>query len=226
MNVKDVALVPPDDSTMQVAVKASIVDRFATLAASIFAGRNRSTIPFGSVEELLDFLEGFTMNRTPTTAATSLGRRKTGGGAASGCPHGGNVFPVVGKEKKSRLNDAWYWQHGGKKYEHIIIAPDRDGGFGLNHSDPAFYVRFPTLEKRRAARDKFAKKCLDCGEEAHFARDYPKPFMNVSALINPDVGSSNATETEKRWCTWQGRLKKFYPDIIKRLRRTTNKSRK
>ena len=87
MNVKDVALVPPDDSTMQVAVKASIVDRFATLAASIFAGRNRSAIPFGSVEELLDFLEDFTMNRTPATVAIRLGRRKPGGGAASGCAH-------------------------------------------------------------------------------------------------------------------------------------------
>ena len=50
MNAKDVALVPPDDSTMQVAVKASIDDQFVTLAASIFAGRNRSAVPFGSVE--------------------------------------------------------------------------------------------------------------------------------------------------------------------------------
>ena len=51
MNVNDVALVPPDDSTMQVTVKASIDDQFATLAASIFAVRNRSAIPFGSVQE-------------------------------------------------------------------------------------------------------------------------------------------------------------------------------
>ena len=58
MSVKDVPLVPPDDSTMQVAVKASIDDQFATLAASIFAGRNRSALPFGSVEELLDFSGG------------------------------------------------------------------------------------------------------------------------------------------------------------------------
>ena len=64
MNVKDVALVPPDDSTMQVAVKASIDDQFATLATSIFAGRNRSAMPFGSVEELIDSLGGMTMNRT------------------------------------------------------------------------------------------------------------------------------------------------------------------
>ena len=59
MNAKDVALVPPDDSTMQVAGKASIDDNFATLAASIFAGRNRWTTPFGTIEELLNSLGEF-----------------------------------------------------------------------------------------------------------------------------------------------------------------------
>ena len=224
MNVKDVALVPPDDSTMQVAVKASIDDQFATLAASTSAGRNRSAIPFGSVEELLDSLGD--LNRTPATAATRLGPRKAGGGAASGSARSGNVFPVVGKENKSRLDYEWHWQHDEKEYEHIRTVLDRDGGFGQNYSNPAFYVRFLALEERRAARDKFAEKCLNCGEDAHFALDCPKPFMNVSALINPDVGSSNATEAEKRWRTWQGKLKKFYTDRIKRIRRTSNKSRK
>ena len=38
MNIEDVDLVPPDDSTMQVAVKASLDDQFATLTAFIFAG--------------------------------------------------------------------------------------------------------------------------------------------------------------------------------------------
>ena len=226
MNVKDVALVPPDDSTMQVAVKASIDDQFATLAASIFAGRNRSAVPFGSVKELLDSLGDLTMNRTPATAATRLGPRKAGGGgAASGSARSGNVFPVGGKEKKSKLDDAWYWKHDEMEYEHIMAVLDKDGGFGQNLSDPAFYVRFPKLEERRAACDKFAKKCLNCGEDAHFARDCPHPFLNVSALINPDVGSSNGAETEKRWRTWQGRLKKFYTDRVKKLRRS-NKSRK
>ena len=71
MNVKDVALVSPNDSMMQVAVKASIYDQlFATLAASIVAGRNRLAIPFSSVEELLDSLGDLTMSRTPATAAT------------------------------------------------------------------------------------------------------------------------------------------------------------
>ena len=50
MNVKGIALVTPDDSMMQVAGKARIDDQFATLVTSIFAGRNRSVIPFGSVE--------------------------------------------------------------------------------------------------------------------------------------------------------------------------------
>ncbi|CAM9918587.1 unnamed protein product, partial [Ascophyllum nodosum] len=150
MNVKDVALVPPNDSTMQVAVKAGIDDQFATLAASIFGGRNRSAVPFGSVDELLDSLGDLTMNRTPATAATRPGPRKAGGGAASGSARSGNVFPVGGKEKKSRLDDAWYWKHDEMEYEHIMAVLDKEGGFGQNHSDPAFYVRFPTLEERRA----------------------------------------------------------------------------
>ena len=100
MNVKNVALVPPNDSTMQVTVKASIDNQFATLAASIFAaGRNRSAVSFGSFEELLDSLGDLTINRTPTTAASRLGPRKAGGGAASGSARSGNVCPVGGKEK-------------------------------------------------------------------------------------------------------------------------------
>ena len=94
MNVKDVALMPPDDSTMQGAVKASINVQLATLAASIFAGRNHSVIPFSSVEQLLDSLENLTMTRTPATAATRLGSRTAGGGATAGFARGGSVFSV------------------------------------------------------------------------------------------------------------------------------------
>ena len=103
---------------------------------------------------------------------------------------------------------------------------DRQGGFGQTHSDPAFYVRFPTLKERRAARNKFARKCLNCEEDAHFARDCPESFINASTQINPDVESSNATETEDNWRTWQAILKKYYTDRVKRFRRTRNKPRK
>ena len=52
INVKSLALVPPNDSTVQVVVKASIDDQFATLAASILAGRTRSAIPSSIIEGL------------------------------------------------------------------------------------------------------------------------------------------------------------------------------
>ena len=99
MNVKGVALVPLDDSTMQAAVKASIDEQFATLAASIFAGRNRSAILFDSIEELLDSLGDLTMNRTPATVATRFGSRTAGDGTATGSARSGSVFPVVGQEE-------------------------------------------------------------------------------------------------------------------------------
>ena len=67
------------------------------------------------------------------------------------------MFPVGGKEKKSKLDDAWYWKHDEMEYEHIMAVLDRKGGFSQTNSDPAFYVRFPTLEERRAARETFAK---------------------------------------------------------------------
>ena len=150
MNVKDVALVPPDDSTMQAAVKASIDDQFATLAASIFAGRNRSAVPFGSVEELLDSLGGLAINRTPATAATRLSPKKAGGGAASGSARSGNVCPVGGKEEKSKLDDAWYWKHGEMEYKYIMAVLDREGGLAKIIPIPHFTPVSPRF--RRDAR--------------------------------------------------------------------------
>ena len=46
------------------------------------------------------------------------------------------------------LDDAWqHWQDQEKEYEHIITVLDRQGDFDQTHSDPAFYVRFLTLEE-------------------------------------------------------------------------------
>ena len=107
------------------------------------------------------------------------------------------MFTVVGQKKKWKLHHAWHWQDEKKEYKHIMTILDKqEGGFGQNHSDLSFYVHFPTLEERRAAREKFARKCLNCGEDTHFTRDCPKPFMTISAQIDPDVGSRNVTETE------------------------------
>ena len=166
------------------------------------------------------------MNRTPATAATRPGSRKAGSGTATGSARYGSVFPVVGQAEKLKLDDTWHWQDEEKEYEHIMTILDSQGGFGQTQSDPAFYVRFPTLEERRTACEKIARKCPNCGEGAHFARDCPKPFINVSTQINTDVGSCNATETKKKWRTWHARLKKYYTNRVRRFRRTRNKSRK
>ena len=96
MNVKRVALVPPDDSAMQVAVKASINDQFATLAASIFAGRNRSAIPSGNIQDSLDSLGDLALSRTSAAVTTRFGSSTARGGPATGSTRSGNVSPVVG----------------------------------------------------------------------------------------------------------------------------------
>ena len=103
MNVKGLALVPPDDSTIQVAVKASIDDQFATLAASILAGRNPSAIPSGSIEDLLDSLGDLTLNHTPTTVATRFSSRTAGGGTATSSARSGSALPVDGQEENLEI---------------------------------------------------------------------------------------------------------------------------
>ena len=78
MNVKSLALVPPDDSTVQVVVKASIDDQLATLAASIRTGRTRSAIPSSIIEDLLDSLGDLTLTRTPAIVATRFSKDSRG----------------------------------------------------------------------------------------------------------------------------------------------------
>ena len=78
MNIKSLALVPPDDSTVKVVVKASIDDQFATLAASILAGRIRSAIPSSIIEGLLDSLGDLTLTRAPAIVATRFSKDSRG----------------------------------------------------------------------------------------------------------------------------------------------------
>ena len=53
----------------------------------------------------------------------------------------------MGKEKKSRLDDAWHWQHDEKEQKHIMTVLDRMAG--LAKIIP-IHVRFPTFEERHA----------------------------------------------------------------------------
>ena len=68
----------------------------------------------------------------------------------------------MGRQKKLRLDDAWHWQDEEKEYEHIMTILERQGGFGHDYSDPAFYVRFPTLEEmlRKASAARVNRRLL------------------------------------------------------------------
>ena len=53
INVKDLALVPPDDGTMQEAAKDRIDGQFAVLTTSTSAGRTRSALLSVWIKDLL-----------------------------------------------------------------------------------------------------------------------------------------------------------------------------
>ena len=60
--------------------RKSIDDQFTTLAASIFACRNSSAIPFGSVEGLLDSLRGLTITVPQQVLRLDWVQRRQGAG--------------------------------------------------------------------------------------------------------------------------------------------------
>ena len=80
------------------------------------------------------------------------------------------------------------------------------GGFGRNNKDFPFYELFKTPDERDAARASYGPRCLNCGDERHFAGECPKRSLNHSELINPAVGDGTADEAEKKWRRWQQRL--------------------
>lgn len=58
----------PEDGTMQLAIKTSIDDQYATW--SIFAGRNLLAFPFDNVDALMGTLEDLSLNQTPAAKST------------------------------------------------------------------------------------------------------------------------------------------------------------
>ena len=129
-------------------------------------------------------------------------------------------------EKKLQLDDAWHWKDEEKEYKHIITSSETNKvDLGRIIPIPRSTPASPCLKRDAQHATSSLENAPTAGEDAHFARDCPKPFMNVLAQINSDAGSGNATETEKNWRKWQARLKKYYKDRVKKFR-NRYKSRK
>lgn len=92
------------------------------------------------------------------------------------------------------------------EFEKVYVIMQSRGGFGRNNNEPAFYIHYDTREAKDAARRAFGPRCLNCGEDTHFARDCPAPYINKSRIINPAVGEGTPTEVLTRWRRWQQRL--------------------
>ena len=201
-----------DDGTMQLAVKASTNDQFATLCAPVYQGRNLQALPFASVVELISALEDLAQNTTKASAATRLATsaRVGGGAAAASAPasrgYGGNTFGGGYRNRSGNTN-----------YAHQIMVVgcplylDEDNEFRrvwtMTGVEP-FYVSYPDREAKDKARRAFGGKCLNCGTSNpfHMARECREGYMNVSGIINPSLGEGSADQVEKKWRSWQQRL--------------------
>ena len=71
-NVRCSGQVAPDYGTMQLAIKTSIDDQFASLSAQIFSSRNMRTVPFSNVDELLVALDDLSLNQTVASHSTRI----------------------------------------------------------------------------------------------------------------------------------------------------------
>ena len=203
-NVRCSGQVAPDDGTMQLAIKMSIDDQSASLNAQIFLGRNMRTVPFSDVDELLAALDDLSLNQ----AVASHSTRIRGGDSQMvmrsrtypktyGSQKLGEVTAV--DQSKADLEDE-------AEFRKVYTIMQKQGGFGKNNDEPPFYIHYADRESKDAARRAFGPRCLNCGDNTHFARNCPAAYINRSNIIHPAVGEGTPAEVTTRWRRWQQRL--------------------
>ena len=73
------------------------------------------------------------------------------------------------------------------EYKHIMAVLDRDGGFGQNHSDPAFYVRSPRLKREARHATSSPKRTSTAGRMLiSLERNDPATSI-ISSVKAPDL---------------------------------------
>ena len=137
------------------------------------------TLPFNSVDELTGSLGDLALNQTRATASVRL----SGGVATHNNGINSRVYHHASRGRQyggimSVEED--YFEDKRKEFGRVHAIIRERGGFGRNNKDPPFYVLFKFPEKRDAARASYGPRCLNCGDENHFARVCPEKNSNRS----------------------------------------------
>lgn len=222
-NAHSIGQVAPQDSTLQMAVRESVCDQFAFLAADVFKGRDQDVLPYTNIEELMKVLEALAWNDSPALEATRLTVGKTGGSVTGYKNVQGGITTKTNATSVSQPYKKGGYQAARKNVFNIedeMMNEDEDfskvyqimhnhGGFG-NKRDPPFYVKFNSRDEKDAARRAYGRRCLNCGDDDHFVRDCTQPYKNDSNILNPQLNEGNPQEAADRWSRWLQRLRQWH----------------
>ena len=204
-NVRCSGQVAPDDETMQLAVKTSLNDQFASLSAQIGSGRNMRTVPFSDVDKLLAALDDLSQNQTVASRSTrirggdsQMATRSRTYPKTYGSQTLGGVMAVDQSEADFEDEEA--------EFRKVYTIMRKQGVFGKTNDEPPFYIHYADRESKNAARRAFGPRCFNCGEDTHFSRNCPAAYINRSNIIHPAVGEGTPAEVMTRWRRWQQRL--------------------
>ena len=125
------------------------------------------TLPFNSVDQLMGSLEDLALNQTCATVSLRLSRgvethndsSRVYNHISRGRPYGG----IMSVEKD-------YFEDERNEFGRVHAIMRERGGFGRNNNYPPFCVLFKSPEDRDTPRASYGPRCLNCGDERHFAR--------------------------------------------------------
>ncbi|CAN0141045.1 unnamed protein product, partial [Scytosiphon promiscuus] len=170
------------DCVLQLAVRESVCDQYSTLTAAVFQGKDHAEVPFDSIEELMKELEKLSWN---VTGATTV--RRTVVRVAQAANSGFSGMSGSGRSKQYALRSqassnrvmSVQEELDDEELEFVRMYSIQDSGgtFGSRHDDPGFYVRYPSREEKDKVRLAFGHRCLNCGDNDHYVRDCPKPYL-------------------------------------------------
>lgn len=170
-NAHSIGQVAPQDSTLQLAVRESVCDQFAFLAADVFKGRDQDALPYGSIDELMKVLEALAWNDSPALEATRLavgskGGSETGYKSAQGgvtvkssATSASQPYKKVGfQAARNVFNIDDEMMNEDEDFSKVYQIMHNHGGFGSKR-DPPFFVKF-LCQVQLSRRERRCTSCI------------------------------------------------------------------